>query len=61
MPIYEYQCVMCAHETTVHQKLSDDTIKDCPSCKEPFLKRLISGGSVFKLKGEGFYKPSVDN
>jgi putative FmdB family regulatory protein len=51
MPIYEYQCVMCAHETTVHQKLSDDTIKDCPSCKEPF----------FKLKGEGFYKPSVDN
>ena len=55
MPIYEYRCDSCGHEMEKMQKLADDPLKDCPSCNEPTLKKLISAVG-FRLKGEGWYE-----
>ena len=55
MPIYEYQCVSCEHELEALQKISDDPLKDCPSCKTPNLKKRISAAG-FRLKGGGWYE-----
>ncbi len=37
------------------QKMSDESLLDCPECGEPRLKRLISAPR-FRLKGEGWYE-----
>jgi putative FmdB family regulatory protein len=55
MPIYEYQCQACGHEIEVIQKMSDAPLTDCPECKQPKLKKLISA-SAFRLKGGGWYE-----
>ena len=55
MPIYEYQCQSCQHEVEALQKMSDEPLKDCPSCDEPALKKLISAAG-FRLKGSGWYE-----
>jgi len=54
MPFYEYQCQTCGHELEVLQKISDDALKECPSCKKSDLKKLISAAG-FQLKGTGWY------
>lgn len=55
MPIYEYQCGECEHRLEALQKISDEPLKDCPSCKKPALKKLISAAG-FRLKGGGWYE-----
>jgi len=60
MPIYEYQCQSCGHELEKLQKMSDDPLKDCPSCEKPELKKLVSA-SAFKLKGSGWYESDFKN
>ncbi len=55
MPIYEYQCEKCGHHLEKLQKMSDDPLKDCPECKEPTLRKLVSA-AAFKLKGTGWYE-----
>jgi len=55
MPIYEYQCKACDHEFEALQKMSEDHLTDCPECKEPELKKLISAAG-FRLKGSGWYE-----
>ncbi|MFT5211755.1 MAG: putative FmdB family regulatory protein [Flavobacterium sp.] len=55
MPIYEYQCESCGHEMEKIQKMSDDPLKDCPSCEQSTLKKLVSA-AAFRLKGEGWYE-----
>lgn len=55
MPIYEYRCQSCGHDLEKLQRLSDDHLKDCPSCGKPDLKRLISAAG-FRLKGGGWYE-----
>ncbi|WP_101757359.1 FmdB family zinc ribbon protein [Oceanicoccus sp. KOV_DT_Chl] len=55
MPIYEYQCPACEHQFEQLQKLSDDPLKDCPSCGKSQLKKLISAAG-FRLKGGGWYE-----
>ena len=55
MPIYEYQCQSCQHEVETLQKMSDEPLKDCPSCEEPALKKMISAAG-FRLKGSGWYE-----
>lgn len=55
MPIYEYRCGSCDHQLEVMQKLADDPLKDCPECKQPALKKLISAVG-FRLKGSGWYE-----
>lgn len=54
MPIYEYACGKCDHEFEVEQRISDDPVKTCPSCRSRKVKRLISMTS-FALKGSGWY------
>ena len=54
MPTYEYVCKACDHEFEREQRISDDPIKTCPSCKAKQVKRLISRTS-FHLKGGGWY------
>ena len=54
MPIYEYACERCDSEFEVEQRITEDPLKRCPSCRSPRVKRLISQTS-FVLKGSGWY------
>ena len=55
MPIYEYRCESCGHTLDALQKVSDEPLKECPSCDRAALKRLISA-PAFRLKGSGWYE-----
>jgi len=55
MPIYEYQCTGCSHRFEALQKISEEPLKDCPSCEDGEVTKLISRTS-FVLKGGGWYK-----
>jgi putative FmdB family regulatory protein len=55
MPIYEYECGACGHRLEAIQKISDEPLKECPSCHKPELKKLISA-AAFRLKGGGWYE-----
>ena len=55
MPIYEYQCKSCGHELEAFQKLSDHPLKECPSCGDLELTKLVSAAG-FRLKGGGWYE-----
>ncbi len=55
MPIYEYECQACGHQFESTQRITEDPLKDCPTCKKPALQRLISA-TAFHLKGSGWYK-----
>lgn len=55
MPIYEYQCQACGHRLEKLQKISDEPLKDCPSCSQPQLQKLVSAAG-FRLKGGGWYE-----
>lgn len=55
MPIYEYKCKQCDHEMEALQKMSDDSLTDCPKCGKPELKKMISAAG-FRLKGGGWYE-----
>ena len=55
MPTYEYACEACGHEFEQFQNITASPIKKCPSCAKRKVKRLISGGSGFLFKGDGFY------
>jgi putative FmdB family regulatory protein len=52
MPIYEYECSKCG-VFEVNQRITDDPIRKCPSCRSK-VKKLISSTS-FQLKGSGWY------
>lgn len=55
MPIYEYRCEACSHELEALQKLSDEPLVECPSCKAPALRKQVSAAG-FRLKGGGWYE-----
>jgi putative FmdB family regulatory protein len=55
MPFYEYECTNCKFYVETLQKISDEPLKKCPSCKKQTLKKLISA-PVFRLKGAGWYE-----
>lgn len=56
MPTYGYLCENCRQEYDAFQKITDDPLKECPSCHKLSLVRTIGGGSAsFNFKGEGFY------
>ena len=55
MPIYEYQCDVCGHRLEKLQKISDSPLSDCPACKQPGLRKLVSA-VAFRLKGGGWYE-----
>ena len=53
MPIYEYECRKCGHQTEAWQKFSDPPLTKCELCNGK-LKKFISQSS-FHLKGSGWY------
>jgi len=53
MPIYEYECTKCGHQTEVWQRITDQSVTKCAHCKGK-MRRLISQSS-FHLKGTGWY------
>lgn len=55
MPIYEYQCDSCGHKFEAIQRISDASLRDCPECRQPELKKLVSAAG-FRLKGGGWYE-----
>jgi len=55
MPFYEYECSNCKFYVEALQKISDQPLKQCPSCKKQTLKKLVSA-PVFRLKGGGWYE-----
>lgn len=55
MPVYEYKCEACQNEWEETQKITDEALKTCPSCKKETAKRLISNTS-FILTGGGWAK-----
>ncbi|MCI0653823.1 MAG: zinc ribbon domain-containing protein [Methylococcaceae bacterium] len=55
MPIYEYQCESCGHKFEAIQRISEASLRDCPECHKPELKKLISAAG-FRLKGGGWYE-----
>ena len=55
MPFYEYECSNCKFYVEALQKISDEPLKKCPSCKKATLKKLVSA-PVFRLKGGGWYE-----
>jgi putative FmdB family regulatory protein len=55
MPIYEYQCRSCSHQLEAIQKFSDAPLVDCPACKAPELKKMLSVPG-FRLSGGGWYE-----
>ena len=56
MPTYEYECINCGHRFEIKQSMSDKPISECPQCGGT-LKRLISGGMGFILKGSNSHPP----
>ncbi|HTY19444.1 MAG TPA: zinc ribbon domain-containing protein [Myxococcota bacterium] len=54
MPIYEYACEKCGHEFEREQRITDEPVKTCPSCRARKVRRLISR-TAFVLKGSGWY------
>lgn len=60
MPIYEYRCAACGHELEALQKLTESPLKDCPSCGQSRLRKLVSAAG-FRLKGSGWYATDFKN
>ena len=56
MPTYGYQCKSCSYEFEEFQKISDESLTVCPSCKKETLIRIIGGGAGLHFKGSGFYQ-----
>ena len=50
MPTYEYKCTECGYKFEKKQAITDKPIEKCPHCGGD-VKRLISGGAGFILKG----------
>lgn len=55
MPTYDYKCTECNHIFEEFQKMTDEPLEVCPSCKGK-LKRLIGAGITPIFKGSGFYQ-----
>lgn len=54
--LYEYACLVCNHKFEFEQSIRDKPITECPYCLVAALKRLVSGGSGFVLRGSGWAK-----
>jgi len=56
MPTYHYKCKSCSFEFEELQRISDEPLKVCPSCKKETVVRILSGGAGLVFKGSGFYQ-----
>jgi putative FmdB family regulatory protein len=51
---YTYECKSCGAILAAQQSIKDLPLEDCPKCGKPALKRLITQGAAFILKGGGW-------
>lgn len=56
MPTYEYACGACGHEFEEFQPITARPLRQCPSCRQRKLERLIGTGAGILFKGNGFYE-----
>jgi len=56
MPTYDYECDACGHAFEEFQSITAKTLKKCPECAKPKLRRLIGAGAGVIFKGSGFYE-----
>jgi len=54
MPTYIYHCTDCGHDFEEFQGITEEPLTICPKCKGK-IERVITGGTGFILKGNGFY------
>lgn len=54
MPTYDYTCTSCERESSATQSIKEEPLRLCPHCGELTLKRLVSTGTTFTLKGGGW-------
>jgi putative FmdB family regulatory protein len=52
MPTYNYKCKKCEHEFEIVQRITEESLKDCPKCKGELQKVIYP--SKFTLKGSGW-------
>ncbi len=55
MPTYEYRCEACGHAFEKFHSITAASVRKCPVCGKPKVKRLISTGGGLIFKGAGFY------
>lgn len=60
MPFYEYECANCNSSFDALQSIKEAELIECPQCGHSSLKRIISTAN-FRLKGDGFYKPTDES
>lgn len=53
MPTYEYKCDACGERFEVVQRITEDPLTECRSCKGTI--RRVIGPAGFVLKGGGWY------
>ena len=53
MPIYEYKCKNCGHESEHIEKMSADPTRECEECGGVKARRISR--TNFKLVGSGWY------
>jgi len=53
MPLYEYECFLCGHRFERIQRVSDETVTECPECGGS-VRRLLSAPAL-QFKGSGWY------
>lgn len=54
MPTYEYGCLVCQKDFEVVQSIKEEKGAECPNCRIFCYNRLISCGTSFSLKGDGW-------
>ena len=52
MPVYEYMCDSCGRQFEMSQSINDLPVEICAECSGK-VRRIISGGSGFIMKGTG--------
>ena len=60
MPIYAYKCTACGHAEDVLQKMSDNRLTECPTCKKSTYEKQVTAAG-FQLKGSGWYVTDFRN
>ncbi len=50
MPTYEYVCLSCGEKFEQFQRMEEEPLEECLDCRGP-VRRLITGGSGFIMKG----------
>lgn len=55
MPTYSYRCAACGHAFDQYQSFTDDSLTECPSCKQAELRKVFNSIGV-TFNGSGFYR-----